>query len=204
MRVLQLLPTMGMGDAIGNDVLALEKVLRDMGFQTGIYAETVDRRLPEGTAYTVDKMPRLSGEDVILYHMSTGTDLSFALEKLPCRKLMIFHNITPPRFFKDYNETLTEISEYGMRGLCHLADKVDYCMADSAYNASVLRELNYQCPIAVRPILIPFSDYAKAPDPELIEHYSNDGYTNFVFVGRIAPNKKQEDVIRAFYCYKKY
>ena len=83
MRVLQLLPTMGMGDAIGNDVLALEKVLRDMGFQTGIYAETVDRRLPEGTAYTVDKMPRLSGEDVILYHMSTGTDLSFALEKLP-------------------------------------------------------------------------------------------------------------------------
>ena len=204
MRVLQLLPTMGMGDAIGNDVLALEKVLRDMGFQTGIFAETVDRRLPEGTAYTVDKMPRLSGEDVILYHMSTGTDLSFALEKLPCRKLMIFHNITPPRFFKDYNETLTEISEYGMRGLCHLADKVDYCMADSAYNASVLRELNYQCPIAVRPILIPFSDYAKAPDPELIEHYSNDGYTNFVFVGRIAPNKKQEDVIRAFYCYKKY
>lgn len=83
MRVLQLLPTMGMGDAIGNDVLALEKVLRDMGFQTGIYAETVDRRLPEGTAYTVDKMPRLSGEDVILYHMSTGTDLSFALES--CR-----------------------------------------------------------------------------------------------------------------------
>ena len=106
--------------------------------------------------------------------------------------------------FKGYNDNLTRISEYGMRGLCHLADKVDYCMAVSAYNAQVLRELNYQCPIVIRPILIPFSDYAKAPDPEVMARYENDGYTNFVFVGRIAPNKKQEDVIRAFYCYKKY
>ncbi len=204
MKVIQILPTMGMGDAIGNDVLALSKVLRDMGFQTGIYAETVDSRLPEGTAYLISKMPRLSGEDVILYHMSTGTDLNFSLEQLSCRKMMIFHNITPARYFKGYNEKLTEISEYGLRGLCYLADKVDSCMVDSSYNASVLRDLNYQCPMTVRPILIPFSDYAKAPDSEIMAHYQNDGYTNFVFVGRIAPNKKQEDVIRAFYCYKKY
>lgn len=195
MRIVQLLPTMAMGDAIGNDVLALSTVIRNMGFQTGIYAETVDRRLPEGTAFPVEKMPRLSGEDVIIYHKSTGTDLSFSLERYPCRKLMIFHNITPAKYFKGYNDNLTRISEYGMRGLCHLADKVDYCMAVSAYNAQVLRELNYQCPIVIRPILIPFSDYAKAPDPEVMARYENDGYTNFVFVGRIAPNKKQEDVI---------
>lgn len=204
MKVLQLLPTLAMGDAIGNDVRALEKVLRDMGFQTAIYAEVIDGRLPAGTAYPVEKMPRLSGEDVILYHKSTGSDLSFSLEKYPCRKMMIFHNITPPRFFKGYNEDAMQSAEYGMRGLCHLADKVDACMADSAYNATVLRDLNYQCPISVRPILIPFSDYAKEPDASVMEHYQNDGYTNFVFVGRVAPNKKQEDVIRAFYCYKKY
>ena len=175
MRIVQLLPTMAMGDAIGNDVLALSTVIRNMGFQTGIYAETVDRRLPEGTAFPVEKMPRLSGEDVIIYHKSTGTDLSFSLERYPCRKLMIFHNITPAKYFKGYNDNLTRISEYGMRGLCHLADKVDYCMAVSAYNAQVLRELNYQCPIVIRPILIPFSDYAKAPDPEVMARYENDG-----------------------------
>lgn len=98
MKVLQLLPTLAMGDAIGNDVRALEKVIRGMGYQTGIYAEVIDGRLPEGTAQQVEKMPRLSGEDVILYHMSTGSELNFSLEKYPCRKLMVFHNITPPRF----------------------------------------------------------------------------------------------------------
>ena len=35
MRIVQLLPTMAMGDAIGNDVLALSTVIRNMGFQTG-------------------------------------------------------------------------------------------------------------------------------------------------------------------------
>ena len=42
MKVLQLLPTLAMGDAIGNDVRALEKVIRGMGYQTGIYAEVID------------------------------------------------------------------------------------------------------------------------------------------------------------------
>ena len=199
MKVLQLLPTLAMGDAIGNDVRALDKVIRGMGYQTGIYAEVIDGRLPEGTAQQVEKMPRLSGEDVFLYHMSTGSELNFSLEKYPCRKLMVFHNITPPRFFKGYNEAAMESAEYGMRGLCHLADKVDGCMADSAYNGDVLRELNYRCPITVRPILIPFADYAKTPDQSVMEHYQDDGYTNFIFVGRVAPNKKQEDVSRAFY-----
>lgn len=204
MKVLQILPTMGMGDAIGNDVLALSKVLRDMGFQTGIYAENIDRRLPEGTAQLIHKLPRLSGEDVLIYHKSTGSKLSFSLEKYPCRKLMIFHNITPPRYFRGYNDNMAEVAEHGMQGLCHLADKVDACMAVSSYNAEVLRERNYQCPIYIRPILIPFSDYAQEPDQEVMQYYQDDGFTNFVFVGRIAPNKKQEDVIRAFYCYQKY
>ena len=50
MKVLQLLPTLAMGDAIGNDVRALDKVIRGMGYQTGIYAEVIDGRLPEGTS----------------------------------------------------------------------------------------------------------------------------------------------------------
>lgn len=64
--------------------------------------------------------------------------------------------------------------------------------------------MGYTCPIAVRPVLIPFSDYAKKPTQEIIDRYDNDGYVNFIFVGRIAPNKKQEDVIRAFSCYQRF
>ena len=63
--------------------------------------------------------------------------------------------------------------------------------------------MGYTCPIDVLPILIPFDDYAKTPSQQVIDRYS-DGYTNLIFKGRIAPNKRQEDVIRAFYDYKKF
>ena len=52
------------------------------------------------------------------------------------------------------------------------------------------------------PILVPFGDYEQEPDADTVRQYS-DGRTNILFVGRIAPNKKQEDIIRAFDCYRK-
>ena len=62
--------------------------------------------------------------------------------------------------------------------------------------------MGYTCPIDVRPILIKFDDYKQAPDKALMKKYS-DGKKNLIFVGRIAPNKKQENVIRAFYQYRR-
>lgn len=204
MRVFQLLPTLALGDAVSNDTIAIAKVLRDMGFQTGIFAENIDKRLPAGIARPVSKMPRLGSGDVILYHLSVGSELNFDLEKYPCRKGIIYHNITPSYFFQPYNGDLTELLDYGRKGVRHLADKADFCMADSAYNKQELRELGYTCEISVRPILIPFSDYAQRPDADILSRYDSDGFTNFLFVGRIAPNKKHEDIIRTFYCYQKH
>lgn len=70
-----------------------------MGYQTGIYAENIDNRLPAGTAKPVSKMPRLQTEDAVLYHMSTGSALNEMIPKLRCKKGMIYHNITPSYFF---------------------------------------------------------------------------------------------------------
>ncbi len=204
MRVFQLLPTLALGDAVSNDALAISKVLRDMGFQTGIFAEHIDKRLPAGIARPVHKMPRLNANDVVLYHLSVGSDLNFSLEKLPCRKGIIYHNITPSYFFQPYSGELTELLDYGRKGVRHLADKVDFCMADSAYNKQELRELGYTCDISVRPILIPFSEYTQRPDPDILTQYDSDGFVNFLFVGRIAPNKKHEDIIHTFYHYQKH
>ncbi len=203
MRIVQLLTTLSFGDAVSNDTIALRDVIADMGYDTAIYAENIDPRLPKGTALHVQKMQGLKAEDIILYHKSTGTDLSFQLEKHPCRKLMIYHNITPPEFFVPYHTAAASLTEYGLEGVKHLADKVEYCMADSEFNKQNLRDMGYTCPIDVRPILIPFADYEKKPDEKILRQYTGDGWTNLIFVGRIAPNKKQENVIRAFWHYKK-
>ena len=63
--------------------------------------------------------------------------------------------------------------------------------------------MGYRQKIDVLPILIPYGDYDKTPSQNILDKYG-DGRTNILFTGRISPNKKQEDVIKAFFYYKNY
>lgn len=204
MKVLQILPTLSYGDAVGNDTRAIGALLKEMGYETQIYAENIDPRLPNGEALPFNRLPKLSNQDVVLYHGSVGSSINYQLSTYQCKKIMRYHNVTPPAFFHSYSETAEYDCEEGYRGMKHLSDKLDFCIAVSEYNKGDLLRMGYTCPIETCPILIPFSDYEAPPDQSVIKKYSDDGYTNIVFVGRVAPNKKHENVIRAFYCYHKY
>lgn len=202
MRIIQILPTLSYGDAIGNDTLALYNTLKRAGYRTSIYAEAIDRRIKK-YAKPINKIPRLNSNDIIIYHFSIGSQLNFELEKLNGHKIIIYHNITPPDYFIDYSMEAYKMCKYGYEGVNHLKDIAEYVIAVSEYNKQDLIKAGYQCDIDVLPILIPFSDYDKEPDKAIINKYS-DSYTNILFTGRIAPNKKHEDIIAAFYMYQKY
>lgn len=203
MKVIQLIPVVAFGDAVSNDARAIKSLLKKAGYDTELYAEAIDARLPAGTAKELTAMPELGADDVLVYHASTGTQINYDLPKYGGHKIMIYHNITPPSFFHGYNTEAEKNMEFGYAGIRFLADKVEYCIADSEYNRQNLREMGYKCPIDVCPILIPFADYDQQPNPGTIRKYKSDEWTNLLFVGRISPNKRQEDVIRAFYSYQK-
>lgn len=204
MRVLQLLPTLSYGDAVGNDTLAIKKILMDMGYETQIYAESMmPMFLEKKMAQSIDQLPKLKKEDVLIYHLSTGTDLNYKLAELPGRKIIVYHNVTPPQFFKGYDYTSEQLTTKGLEGVKFLADKAEYCLAVSAFNKEDLEKYGYKMPIDILPIIIPFEDYKKEPARNIIEKY-RDGRHNIVFTGRVAPNKCHQDIIAAFACYKKY
>ena len=204
MKIIQVIPTVSFGDAVSNDARAICRVISEMGYKTGIYAENIDSRIRDPFLHKITRLPELKRDDIVIFNHSTGTDLCYKLPELGGRKMMIYHNITPPQFFEMYSLRSKELTEYGYRGTEFLKDKIEYVMPVSEYNASDLRAMGYNCPMYVRPILIPFEDYEKEPDRDIVEKYSGDGYTNIVFVGRIAPNKKHEDVIKTFAYYKKH
>lgn len=203
MKIIQLLTTVSFGDAVSNDAFAIKDILKKNGFQTDIYAENIDKRLADGMAKSVYLMPQLSPDDIILYHLSTGTALNEKIKMFHCRKVMIYHNITPPRFFAEYSINSYQLCDQGLKQAESLKDTFDYVLADSDFNKKDLIRMGYTCPIDVLPILIKFEDYEKKPNSLVKKKYQDD-YKNFLFVGRIAPNKKQEDVIQTFYYYNKY
>lgn len=202
-KVIQVLPTLAYGDGVGNDTLAMDTILKKNKFLTKIYAENFDRRISRDIVDTVDRMPPLKQKDVVLYHLSTGSVLNERFKQWNCRKILIYHNITPPHFFEGYSEVSVELCRNGRRALADLCDTPDYCLADSPYNRQELIDMGYHCPIDVQPILIPFADYRIEPGQEVLERYAGDGYTNILFTGRISPNKKQEDIIESFACYQR-
>lgn len=204
MKILQIMPTVCFGDAVGNDARAIRALMTELGYENAIYAENIDPRVKDPYVHKLSKLPSIKNDDIVIFNHSNGTDLCYKLPELNGRKMMIYHNITPPHFFENYSQTSADLTRYGYEGTRFLADKIEYVMGVSAYNISDLRRMGYTCPACVRPILIPFDDYAKAPDEDIIAKYSGDGYVNIVFIGRIAPNKKQEDIIAAYAYYKKH
>ena len=202
MRILQIMPTLAYGDAVGNDALAIYRLLKSKGYETKIYAEIIDKRISPEIADYMDSL-ETGGSDVLIYHMSTGSRLNAEFAKMQGTKIMIYHNITPPSFYHGYNSFMEKLCRDGRYALQYLSDEVDYALADSEYNAKELRKLRYGCSVDVMPILLSFEDYEKQPDAQTVGEY-RDGKTNIIFTGRIAPNKKQEDVINAFYHYQKY
>lgn len=201
MKIVQILPSMAFGDAIGNNVTALNKKISQMGYETAVYAERIDARLPSGMVHYVAEMPKLDESDVIIYHLSTGTKLNYEIENYIGRIVIIYHNITPPHYYKEYDKEAFTSCRDGLQGMAYLADKAEYCLAVSEFNREDLIRAGYKCKIDILPILISFDDYTMQPNQKIIKKYSNDGYKNILFVGRIAPHKKQEDIIRMFYHY---
>lgn len=201
MRIVQLLPTIAYGDAVGNDTLAIYDILENLGIETAIYARGIDQRITGKKIYSFHLLPTLNEDDVLIFHMSISSEFTYAIEKHNCRKIMVYHNITPPDYFKHYSTVYYTATIKGREELRYWADKFDYVLADSEYNKQDLIHCGYTCPIDVLPILIPFKDYATAPDKKVLAAYTGSK-VNLLFVGRVAPNKMYQDVVQAFYHYK--
>ena len=205
MRIIQMLPTMVFGDAVSNDAAAIRRMITEMGYETEIYAENMDARLPAGVVTPVDRMIPPEDGDLLIYHGSTGDPMNRMVPTLKGKKLLRYHNITPPQYFRGYNPENEKRTENGYREMRALRYSFDRVAAVSDYNRRDLQRMGYKCPMDVCPIVIPFSDYDREPDRAVMEKYRGDGWTNLLFVGRIVTNKKQENVIRAFeYYHRQY
>lgn len=203
MRIFQILQTLSYGDAISNEVLAIDNVLKQNGYITSIFAEFYrDKQIKKYVSPINNLVHILKDDDVVIYHLCIGTDITNLFKNFNCVKILIYHNITPEKYFSKYNKKMEEITKHGKQSLAYLADSVDYVIADSEYNKRELEILGYKN-VIVMPILINFEAYKKTADKKIIKTY-NDGKKNILFVGRLAPNKRQEDLILTFDYYKKY
>jgi len=188
------------GDAISNEARYFRDIFRKNGFTSDIYCPQRNIGEKNKDAFDINQCAP-SKEDIVLLHLSMGTPANIYFNNLDCRKIILYHNITPSHFFRFINEDTLSTLEQGLKQVAMLADSADINLADSKFNAKEVTKLGYK-DVDVLPIIIDFEKLDIPPAKRILAKYK-DGKKNILFVGRCAPNKKIEDLITAFYVYKR-
>lgn len=193
----QLLPNLAYGDAISNHALAIRNYLRSLGYKSEIFVKYVDNIV--ANEVTIFHQKCIGDRAGLIYHHSIGSELTDYAIAHPGSKCLIYHNITPAEFFLPYRPEFAKILEKGRAELRQLAQYFPLSVGVSAYNAAELVGSGFESP-GVLPMAIDPSKWDKPADTELMRHLQ-DGKSNLLFVGRIAPNKRQDHLLESFAHY---
>ena len=192
------------GDAISNEALLIRDLCAAHGLASDIaclrpFASPRDVRLTRDLA-TLERDVR--PDDVALLHLSTGGACNRIFRKLPCRKVILYHNITPPRFFERLDPATAQRLADGLADAASLKDADASVWADSAFNASELRAMGYADP-KVFPLLLDDSFGTGTVCEEMRRMLSDPPLANLLFVGRLAPNKRHDRLLRVFAAFQR-
>ena len=202
MRITQLLPSVHSGDAVGDSAFEIHQALREHGIESYLLGVNIDDHLKD-RAFDFRHFAQYDSPDALhIYHFAVPSPITYTFKEAKGRKIVIYHNITPPHFFERFSEELITITTTGRHEIQLLANCTDLGLADSEFNRLELVQYGYRN-TGVLPILLNFRKYETSAAAHLLEQF-DDNTVNVLFVGRVTPNKKQEDVIKAFYVYKKY
>jgi len=202
MQIHQLLASLEYGDAVANQALAIQRRLRAWGHESDIFSPA---RHPLATepSRPLAEMPTSSDAVTLYHHAFWSEEVHERLAGLTGRLAMIYHNVTPDHYLAPYSPELAASVARARQALIPLRSLVNAPLAVSEFNREELRALGYR-DVEILPLPMDLDAFAAAtPAPEVIDRYA-DGWKNFLFVGRLSPNKRQEDVIRVFAWYHHY
>lgn len=202
-RIHQFLAGFTNGDAISNEAVTMRSLFRSWGCVSDIFSETA-RILPElrpEARDVADGVATARPDDVAILHLSIGSAVNEAFAALPCRKAILYHNVTPPHYFDLINRQTALHLARGHEQVARLAGTAEVNLADSQFNADELTALGY-ANVRVLPLVLDFHRLAETPDRRVGRRF-RDGKVNVLFVGRVAPNKKIEDALAAFFVFNR-
>lgn len=184
MRVHQVLAGAGRVDAVTGQARIVQRVLGDAA--GGVHAAAIEPRT-DG----VEPLARLepAADDVVLFHWSAWDPRLEPLRELPQRKALVYHNVTPAEHLWREAPHLALQCLMGRERLPDWVAAMDVVCAVSEYNAEELRAAG-----AGEVHVVPILYERRGPAPGTPRHV--------LAVGRLAPHKRIDLVLRAFALYR--
>jgi glycosyltransferase involved in cell wall biosynthesis len=197
----QFVPSFYAHDAVGAHARQLRQLLRELGLRSEIYTLDGDAGTDEVLPVTRFSPRARSADTALVYQLATGSALAPWFGARPEVKLVNYHNVTPARFFDAWSLDAAAAVATGRRQLRALAATAAVGLAVSAFNQAELVEAGYRA-TAVAPVLVDLG--AVPPDPDAAARLASAKVgLEVLFVGRIAPNKAQHDLVKALAVYRR-
>jgi glycosyltransferase involved in cell wall biosynthesis len=108
---------------------------------------------------------------------------------------LCYHNVTPGELLREYNPAVADLCDLGRASLSLLKGRMNAVIADSSFNAGELSAAGIGRATVV-PLLLDLPDDVPRRGPSR--------RPVVLTVGRIAPNKRLEDVIKGFALYQRH
>ena len=196
----QLLPSYAYGDAIGNQVTLIRDLLIEQGYDSTIYSLGIEDKVKQNAEYYKEGIiPKQDG--LIYHHAISFPQLAEVISYHRGKRALIYHNITPPDFFKPYSQNSTNIVVNGRKELTGFSDIFSKSYGVSNFNVKELAQ--YGIKADKLPLIVSGEKWQQIIADDLVLTKYQDGKKNILFTGRFATSKKQEDLLELLFNLKK-
>ena len=190
MEVHQLIPNFTPGDAMGQAAVGFAALLRRLGCVGQLYAGEV---APAWRSLVKPASKLRPGRDaLVLYHHGIASEWAGRLLHFECRKGVVFHNVTPARFYQ--GTRLEEALKGGRAQLTALAQGVELSIGVSQLNAAELRASGHRN-VQLVPLFVEPNRFDSEQIDLLMKGELEGGAPLVLSVSRVVPHKRIEDLL---------
>ena len=194
-RLLIYAPDMFSGDAIGNYCFGLYKLAKRLKITPILFAQRSHQFSENGKVNEIDTIfSIITDEDILMIHFSIYDECLNKLLSLNCKKIIYFHGITPPSLLEDFEPDTARLCAKALQQLPEL-NRANLLITNSVFNKIILDDAVIGKNISIIPPLFHDQGIFKASHRTSLKKFNSENI-KFLFVGRVVPHKKLEDILK--------
>lgn len=200
----QISPSFLRADAVGAHMVEVRSTLRGLGLASEIYVENL-HAATRHDCHHYGELPPPDRATVLIYQMAIGSVAADVAQARPEPLVVNYHNLTPAAYFGPWDRAVADALHWARSQLEFLGERAALGIGDSAFNTAEMLEAGYAS-TAVVPILFNPAAHDAEPDPATLDRLhaaKGRGGADWLFVGRLAPNKAQHDLVKALAAYRR-
>jgi glycosyltransferase involved in cell wall biosynthesis len=191
------------GDAITSLALDTRRLLRLVG-PSEVYALHIDTALA-GEVLPLSAYRARHGRNVLIFHASIGQpEVHDFLISLDEPLVLMYHNVTPGRYFEPYDPVFADLLSVGRREIERLRPRVAAAIAASNYNAAELEAMGYRGVRVVPPVVDVTRLLRVEPRESTMNHLAHLNGPIVLSVGQLMPHKRPDFLIEAMHVAETY